>query len=144
MDRHNEGDLLKCEIVQFIERSQIIVADVTNERPNCYLETGYAMMETVRIKRAFGSANALPFGERATRSPRPLPSARCSWSQTDWVRQARRHPGSVQAVAPMLDLAGADDVWAPSKRVAHVLAEFGFDQVTVRRLRVAEGALIPS
>jgi hypothetical protein len=43
VDRHNAGDLLKSEIVQFIERSQIIVADVTNERPNCYLEIGYAM-----------------------------------------------------------------------------------------------------
>ena len=43
VDRHNTGDLLKSEIVQFIERSQIIVADLTNERPNCYLEIGYAM-----------------------------------------------------------------------------------------------------
>jgi len=43
VDRHNGGDLLKSEIVQFIERSQIIVADLTNERPNCYLEIGYAM-----------------------------------------------------------------------------------------------------
>lgn len=43
VDRHNEGDLLKSEIVKFIERSQIIVADVTNARPNCYLEIGYAM-----------------------------------------------------------------------------------------------------
>jgi hypothetical protein len=43
VDRHNTGDLLKSEIVQFIERAQIIVADLTNERPNCYLEVGYAM-----------------------------------------------------------------------------------------------------
>ena len=43
VDRHNAGDLLKSEIVEFIERSQIIIADVTNERPNCYLEIGYAM-----------------------------------------------------------------------------------------------------
>lgn len=43
VDRHNQGDLLKSELVQFIERSQIIVADLTNERPNCYLEVGYAM-----------------------------------------------------------------------------------------------------
>lgn len=43
VDRHNTGDLLKSEIVQFIERSQLIVADLTNERPNCYLEVGYAM-----------------------------------------------------------------------------------------------------
>jgi hypothetical protein len=43
VDQHNQGDLLKSEIVQFIERSLIIIADVTNERPNCYLEIGYAM-----------------------------------------------------------------------------------------------------
>ncbi len=43
VDQHNQGDLLKSEIVHFIERSLIIVADVTNERPNCYLEIGYAM-----------------------------------------------------------------------------------------------------
>lgn len=43
VDRHNSGDLMKSEIVQFIERSQILVADLTNERPNCYLEVGYAM-----------------------------------------------------------------------------------------------------
>jgi len=29
VDRYNEGDLLKSEIVELIERSQIIVADLT-------------------------------------------------------------------------------------------------------------------
>jgi hypothetical protein len=43
VDRHNVGDLLKSEIVRFLESSQIIIADLTNERPNCYLEIGYAM-----------------------------------------------------------------------------------------------------
>jgi len=43
VDRDEQGDLLKAEIVSFLERSQIIVADLTNERPNCYLEVGYAM-----------------------------------------------------------------------------------------------------
>jgi len=43
VDRHNEGRLLKSEIVGFIETSDIIIADLTNERPNCYLEIGYAM-----------------------------------------------------------------------------------------------------
>lgn len=43
VDRHNQGDLLKSEIVHFIERGEIIVADLTNERPNVYLEVGYAM-----------------------------------------------------------------------------------------------------
>ena len=43
VDKHNQGGLLKSEIVTFIEQSDIIVADLTNERPNCYLEIGYAM-----------------------------------------------------------------------------------------------------
>ncbi len=43
VDKHNEGRLLKSEIVEFIESSDIIVADLTNERPNCYLEVGYTM-----------------------------------------------------------------------------------------------------
>lgn len=43
VDKHNEGRLLKSEIVEFIESSDIIIADLTNARPNCYLEVGYAM-----------------------------------------------------------------------------------------------------
>jgi hypothetical protein len=43
VDKHTEGRLLKSEIVDFIISSEIIVADLTNERPNCYLEVGYAM-----------------------------------------------------------------------------------------------------
>lgn len=43
VDKHNQGGLLKSEIIQFIESAEIIVADLTNERPNCYLEIGFAM-----------------------------------------------------------------------------------------------------
>ena len=43
VDKHNEGRLLKSEIVEFIRSSDIIIGDLTNERPNCYLEIGYAM-----------------------------------------------------------------------------------------------------
>jgi hypothetical protein len=43
VDKHNEGGLLKSEIISFIQESDIIIADLTNERPNCYLEIGYAM-----------------------------------------------------------------------------------------------------
>jgi hypothetical protein len=43
VDKHNQGRLLKSEIVRFIEDAEIIIADLTNERPNCYLEVGYAM-----------------------------------------------------------------------------------------------------
>lgn len=43
VDKHNKGGLLKTEIIEFIETSDIIIADLTNERPNCYLEIGYVM-----------------------------------------------------------------------------------------------------
>lgn len=43
VDKHNSGELLKSEIVRFIRESEIIIADLTNERPNVYLEIGYAM-----------------------------------------------------------------------------------------------------
>ncbi len=43
VDRHNEGGLLKSEIIEFLKKSEIIIADLTNERPNVYLEVGYAM-----------------------------------------------------------------------------------------------------
>ena len=43
IDRPNRAGLLHSEIVEFIEGSRILVADLTNERPNCYLEVGYAL-----------------------------------------------------------------------------------------------------
>jgi hypothetical protein len=43
VDKHNEGGLLKSEIIRFIQDSDILIADLTNERQNVYLEIGYAM-----------------------------------------------------------------------------------------------------
>jgi len=43
VDKHNSGGILKSEIVQFLQSAEIIIADLTNERPNVYLEVGYAM-----------------------------------------------------------------------------------------------------
>jgi hypothetical protein len=43
VDRHNRGGLLLSEILIFIEEAEILVADLTNERPNCYLEVGYVL-----------------------------------------------------------------------------------------------------
>ena len=44
IDLDNDGQLLKKEIVEYIEKAEIIIADLTNERPNCYLEVGYACL----------------------------------------------------------------------------------------------------
>ncbi len=43
VDRHNRGGLLASEIISFLEESEVLIADLTNERPNCYLEVGYAL-----------------------------------------------------------------------------------------------------
>jgi hypothetical protein len=43
VDRDNRGGLLVSEIIAFIDEAELIVADLTNERPNCYLEVGYAI-----------------------------------------------------------------------------------------------------
>ena len=43
VDKHNKGGLLKSEIIEFIQSADLIIADLTNERQNCYLEIGYAM-----------------------------------------------------------------------------------------------------
>lgn len=43
VDKDNEGGILKREIIEFIKNSDLILADLTNERPNCYLEVGIAM-----------------------------------------------------------------------------------------------------
>lgn len=43
VDKHNEGRLLNSEIARFITEADIVVADLTHERQNCYLEVGYTM-----------------------------------------------------------------------------------------------------
>jgi hypothetical protein len=72
VDKHNKGGLLKSEIIGFIESADIIVADLTNERPNCYLEVGYAMgvdkfrnlILTAREDHNHDSRNHLPGGPK--------------------------------------------------------------------------------
>jgi hypothetical protein len=43
VDRHTRGGLLVSEIISFIEEAEVVVADLTHERPNCYLEVGYVL-----------------------------------------------------------------------------------------------------
>jgi|GEM_PF-1909920 len=43
IDKHNEGRFLMSEVSGLINRSKLIIADLTNERPNCYLEVGYVL-----------------------------------------------------------------------------------------------------
>jgi hypothetical protein len=61
-----------------------------------------------------------------------------TWTVDDWWAYARH--SEVQAVAVRMDLSTAEEIWAPSKHVAHALrdCEFDPDRILVRRLPQAE------
>jgi len=63
---------------------------------------------------------------------------RPKWDRDRWLRHARG--ADVQAAVPQLDLATADELWAPNLRAARMLRDLGFptDRVWVRRLRQAD------
>jgi|SRR5215213_2856056 len=42
MDKIQAGGMVTDQILKHIERSEIVLADLTGERPNCYYEAGYA------------------------------------------------------------------------------------------------------
>ena len=120
VDRHNEGDLLKSEIVRFLNDSEIIVADLTNERPNVYLEVGYAMgvdklrnlILTCRNDHLPGSAKWSPDGPKVhfdlagydilLWEPSELDKFREELEARVRRRRALLSPGS-KSVAPVLD-----------------------------------------
>lgn len=80
VDKHNEGGLLKSEVIRFIEEAHIVIADLTNERPNCYLEIGYAMglgknrqlILTVREDHRLDSPSHQPGGPKGPLRPHGL------------------------------------------------------------------------
>lgn len=43
IDKHNEGRFLMSEVAGLLNRSKLVIADLTNERQNCYLEVGYVL-----------------------------------------------------------------------------------------------------
>lgn len=61
-----------------------------------------------------------------------------SYRRSDWLRMARRDPGSVQAAVPELDLRSAERTWCRNKRTARELERMGFapERIQVRRMRV--------
>lgn len=89
VDTHNRGGMLASEIVSFIEECDVIVADLTNERPNCYLEVGYAL--------GFGRAPRLVLTAREDHKP----------------DGRKHHPGGPKV---HFDLAGYDILyWDPER-----------------------------
>lgn len=141
IDVDNEGGLLKAEIVEFIQRSDIIVADLTNERPNCYLEVGYAMglgrnqqlVLTVRRDHLPGGAGFRPEGPKVhfdlagydllMWEPDDLDSFRAELTR----RIQRRLLISRETVVPEPSASSQPDAWAAelSKRGQQRIRELG-------------------
>jgi len=133
VDKHTEGGLLKSEIIRFIEDGQIIVADVTNERPNVYLEIGFTMgvdkfrnlILTVREDHFPDSPNHKLDGPRVhfdlagydilRWSPDAIPTFKA-----ELVKRIRRRlailPGPATEAAPVWD-----EEWIAAQRVETIL-----------------------
>ena len=43
IDENDDGTLMPVQIVQYLNNSKLLIADLTMERPNCYFEVGFAM-----------------------------------------------------------------------------------------------------
>ena len=99
VDRHNRGGLLVTEIISFIDEAEVVVADLTNERPNCYLEVGYALgggrltnlILTARADHDPESPHAPPGGPRCTStSPASTSCSGIPSSSTDFRRELEK------------------------------------------------------
>jgi hypothetical protein len=59
-----------------------------------------------------------------------------SWSRSKWLRTANGDGSAVQLLVPELDLSKAAFAWARNEKSAAVLRDMGFDNVSVKRLKV--------
>lgn len=60
-----ESGLLNVEIFQRLHQSTIAVVDVTGERPNCFIELGYALALPLRVLCTAEQDTSLPFDQSA-------------------------------------------------------------------------------
>lgn len=100
----------------------------------------HMVLNSVRNKRGGGVHDLeVASDEPWTMKPRWERSVlRPSWPASRWLAQARRRPGSVQAVVPELDLASADLITCRNQRTFEQLVAMGFERtrIQVARLRV--------
>lgn len=61
IDEVQSSGSITDEILKFIERSAIVLADLTDERPNCYYEAGYAHALGKELILSIRAASTIPF-----------------------------------------------------------------------------------
>jgi hypothetical protein len=57
----NEEPLINLEIFKSLHRSSIVIVDITGERPNCFIELGYALARGVPVMVNARKGSNLPF-----------------------------------------------------------------------------------
>lgn len=62
---HAEFPFINQEIFEHLHRSTAVVVDVTGERPNCFIELGYALGRGSRVMVTAKEGTALPFDTEA-------------------------------------------------------------------------------
>jgi hypothetical protein len=60
-----ESGFLNVEIFQRLHQSTVAVVDVTGERPNCFIELGYALARPLRVLCTAEQGTKLPFDQNA-------------------------------------------------------------------------------
>ncbi len=57
-----------------------------------------------------------------------------SWKKSDWLRKARKEPGTVQIVTPKLYLPSSKRIWARNNETKVLLEKSGFSDIEVKRM----------
>ena len=60
-----ESGFLNVEVFQRLHQSTVAIVDVTGERPNCFIELGYALARPLRVLCTAEQGTSLPFDQSA-------------------------------------------------------------------------------
>jgi hypothetical protein len=78
----NKEPFINQEIFNRLHRSSVVIVDVTGERPNCFIEMGYALGRGLPTMVCAHQSSELPFDTK------PVPTLR--WNETDTIEERRR------------------------------------------------------
>lgn len=138
VDTHNRGELLKSEIIRLIGEAEIIIADLTNERPNCYLEVGYAMGKG-KNSRLILSVRADHFEDHIDhpKTQKKIHFDLAGYDILGWEANelnsardelSKRIARRLQLVSPVFELPNSSDAWFLQQRESAVadMAMYGY------------------
>ncbi len=80
--RRNEHPFINQEIFENLHRSSVVVVDITGERPNCFIELGYALGRGLPVMVTAKEGTPLPFDTA------PVPT--CTWTVTTTATQKKQ------------------------------------------------------